>query len=54
MVYRLFLHVFLLFAAAILSSCAVNPVTGRNELSLISEGQERAIGEQQYGPSQQS
>jgi beta-barrel assembly-enhancing protease len=54
MVYRLLLQVILLFAAAILSSCAVNPVTGRNELSLVSEAQERAIGEQQYGPSQQS
>jgi beta-barrel assembly-enhancing protease len=54
MVCRLILQFLLLFAAAILSSCAVNPVTGRNELSLVSEAQERAIGEQQYGPSQQS
>lgn len=37
-----------------LSSCAVNPVTGRNELSLVSEAEERAIGAQQYLPSQQS
>ena len=51
---RLILQGFLLIAAAVLSSCAVNPVTGRNELSLVSEAQERAIGEQQYGPSQQS
>ena len=36
------------------SACAVNPVTGRNELSIVSEAQERAIGAQQYGPSQQS
>ncbi|PLW69619.1 M48 family metalloprotease [Pseudohalioglobus lutimaris] len=34
--------------------CAVNPVTGENELSLVSVSQEIAIGEQQYGPSQQS
>jgi len=36
------------------SACAVNPVTGRNELSIVSEAQEKAIGAQQYGPSQQS
>jgi len=41
-------------AALFCSGCAVNPVTGRNELSLVSEAQERAIGEQQYQPSQQS
>jgi predicted Zn-dependent protease len=33
--------------------CAVNPVTGKNELSLLSESQELAIGKQQYVPSQQ-
>ena len=43
-----------LVASTALASCAVNPVTGRNELSLVSEAQERAIGAQQYGPSQQS
>ncbi|MFT5321035.1 MAG: putative Zn-dependent protease [Pseudohongiellaceae bacterium] len=44
----------LLLNCVLLVSCAVNPVTGRNEISLVSEVQERAIGEQQYGPSQQS
>ena len=44
----------LLLASTALASCAVNPVTGRNELSLVSEAQERAIGAEQYGPSQQS
>jgi beta-barrel assembly-enhancing protease len=44
----------LLLNCVVLVSCAVNPVTGRNEISLVSESQERAIGEQQYGPSQQS
>jgi predicted Zn-dependent protease len=43
-----------LLVAAVLTSCAVNPVTGSNELSLVSEDQERAIGAQQYEPSQQS
>ena len=33
--------------------CAVNPVTGKNELSLISESQELAIGAEQYVPAQQ-
>ena len=36
----IFLIVFLIF----LSSCATNPVTGKKELMLISEGQEIAIG----------
>ena len=44
----------LLLASTALASCAVNPVTGRNELSLVSEAQERAIGAEQYGPSRQS
>ncbi len=39
---------------ALLAGCAVNPVTGRNELSLVSEQQEIAIGEEQYAPARQS
>ncbi|MDT8444939.1 MAG: M48 family metalloprotease [Desulfuromonadales bacterium] len=39
---------------ALLAGCAVNPVTGRNELSLVSEQQELAIGAQQYAPARQS
>lgn len=37
----------------LVAACAVNPVTGRNELSFVSEAQERQIGAEQYGPSQQ-
>lgn len=37
-----------------LSGCAVNPVTGRQELSLISPQQEIMLGQQNYGPSQQA
>ena len=37
-----------------LSGCAVNPVTGKNELSWISTDDEINIGRQQYLPSQQS
>lgn len=40
-------------AFAQLSACVINPVTGDRELALISADQEIAIGEQQYGPSQQ-
>ncbi len=36
------------------SGCAVNPVTGKSELSLISPAQEVQIGEQQYHPQMQS
>jgi len=39
---------------ALLAGCAVNPVTGRNELSLVSEQQELALGAQQYAPARQS
>lgn len=38
----------------LLAGCAVNPVTGRNELSLVGEQQELAIGEEQYAPARQS
>jgi len=34
--------------------CSVNPVTGKNEFSLVSASQEVSIGQQQYQPSQQS
>ncbi len=39
---------------ALLSGCAVNPVTGKNEFSLVSEQQELAIGAQQYAPARQT
>lgn len=37
-----------------LAGCATNPVTGKKELSLISEQQELAIGAEQYSPSRQA
>ena len=50
-----------LLAAAVAASvtagiagCAVNPVTGKKELSLMSQGQEVALGEQQYPQAQQT
>lgn len=36
------------------TGCAVNPVTGKNELSFISEAEEISRGASQYVPSQQS
>ena len=33
--------------------CAVNPVTGKRELGLVSRAQEISIGQEQYQPSQQ-
>ncbi|MFP3984222.1 MAG: M48 family metalloprotease [Desulfurivibrionaceae bacterium] len=35
----------------LLNGCAVNPVTGERELNLLPQGQEIAIGKQQYLPS---
>lgn len=49
-----FVPLSLILTGVLLNSCAVNPVTGRNEFSLVSERQELAIGAQQYSPSQQS
>jgi predicted Zn-dependent protease len=40
--------------ALLVAACAVNPVTGEKELSLVSEQQELAIGKQNYQPSQQA
>jgi predicted Zn-dependent protease len=37
-----------------LSGCAVNPVTGEQELALVSETQEVAIGKKNYGPYRQA
>lgn len=36
-----------------LTACAVNPVTGQRELSIISADQEISLGAQNYGPAQQ-
>ncbi len=47
-------QLFLLVILALLAGCAVNPVTGKNELSLVSEQQELAIGTKQYAPARQS
>ena len=38
---------------AVVSGCAVNPVTGKRDLMIVSEAQELAIGQQQFAPSQQ-
>ncbi len=35
------------------TGCAVNPVTGQREITLVSTEREIAIGREQYGPSQQ-
>ena len=44
----------LLFAVATLAGCAINPVTGRREIHMVSEAQEIQLGERYYGPSRQS
>ena len=38
----------------LLIGCSVNPVTGERQLSLIGEGQELAMGAEQYTPTQQT
>ena len=49
---RNFLSIMIL-GALILSGCAINPVTGRQELTLVSETQEIQVGTEQYAPSRQ-
>jgi predicted Zn-dependent protease len=44
----------LMAVAAVGSGCAVNPVTGKRELTLIGEASEIQMGEQNYAPMQQS
>lgn len=44
---------FLIFFLFALVGCAVNPVTGKNELSLVSESVELQLGAEQYAPSRQ-
>ena len=45
---------FIAACLASLSGCAVNPVTGKTELSLVSENWEIQVGENNYAPSRQS
>jgi predicted Zn-dependent protease len=44
---------FLLLPILLIYGCAVNPVTGENELALISESEEVSIGQKNYAPSRQ-
>lgn len=44
----------LLLLPAVLGACAVNPVTGQREITLVSEESEIQMGEQNYAPMQQS
>lgn len=47
-------YTLLIIMCAYLSGCVVNPVTGKRELALVTEGQELSIGREQYVPAQQS
>ncbi|MFT5561541.1 MAG: putative Zn-dependent protease, partial [Litorivivens sp.] len=46
--------VLLLAPLFISTGCAVNPVTGKNEVSFFSEAEEIAMGTKQYVPAQQA
>jgi predicted Zn-dependent protease len=39
-----------LVAAALVAACVTNPVTGKSQLSLMSEEEEKELGAQAYGP----
>ncbi|MEZ4485781.1 MAG: M48 family metalloprotease [Syntrophotaleaceae bacterium] len=47
------LSICLLLVTAILTGCAVNPVTGKRDLGLVPESTELSIGQEQYLPSRQ-
>lgn len=44
----------ILLLAALSTACAVNPVTGEQQLMFVSEGEDAQIGQSQYKPAQQS
>lgn len=44
----------LILLAVFIVGCSVNPVTGKNEFSLVSADQEISLGQQNYKPSQQA
>lgn len=46
--------VFALAVLGLLHGCATNPVTGKTELTLVSQAQEISIGQEQYLPAVQS
>ena len=48
------LHRILPVVLLALAGCAANPVTGKKEIAIVSEGQEVQIGQQQYSPGRQS
>lgn len=43
-----------LLAVSLLCGCTANPVTGKKELTLVSESQELSIGKQNYAPMRQT
>jgi len=52
--FRLIFSFSLILVNLFLAACAVNPVTGQSEFSILSRQDEISIGNEQYGPSQQS
>ncbi len=42
------------FMLLIVTACGTNPVTGKQQITFMSQAQEISLGRQQYGPSQQS
>ncbi len=44
----------LVMLGALSGGCAVNPVTGKNEIAFVSESQEMAIGQKNYAPYRQA
>lgn len=52
--FRILFSLSFIFSNLLLVSCAVNPVTGQSEFSLLSRQDEISIGNEQYGPSQQT
>ncbi len=51
---RHFCLFFLIVTLAVAAGCSVNPVTGKREISLVSEGSEIKMGVENYLPMQQS
>lgn len=53
-IHKPLLLLILIAATGLFGGCAVNPVTGKNEIAFVSESQELAIGQKNYGPYRQA
>ena len=52
--YKFFKAGLVAFSLSLLAACGTNPVTGQQELQLVSQSEEISIGKKQYKPTKQA